>query len=121
MSVKVINGQAIPNMPWQDKPADCNEVIWRDNRNPIIPRNLLPTSNSIFNSAVVPFEGKFAGVFRVDDKERNMALHAGFSEDGIHWNINPTRIMFEQAEKSTEEVNQWGYGYDPRVCFIEDR
>ena len=73
MSVKVINGQAIPNMPWQDKPADCNEVIWRDNRNPIIPRNLLPTSNSIFNSAVVPFEGKFAGVFRVDDKERNMA------------------------------------------------
>ena len=30
MSVKVINGQAIPNMPWQDKPADCNEVIWRD-------------------------------------------------------------------------------------------
>ena len=121
MSVKVINGQAIPKMPWQDKPADCNEVIWRDNRNPIIPRNLLPTSNSIFNSAVVPFEGKFAGVFRVDDKERNMALHAGFSEDGIHWNINPTRIMFEQAEKSTEEVNQWGYGYDPRVCFIEDR
>ena len=97
-----------------------DEVIWRDNRNPIIPRNLLPTSNSIFNSAVVPFEGKFAGVFRVDDKERNMALHAGFSEDGIHWNINPTRIMFEQAEKSTEEVNQWGYGYDPRVCFIED-
>ena len=60
MSVKVINGQAIPNMPWQDKPADCNEVIWRDNRNPIIPRNLLPTSNSIFNSAVVPFEGKFS-------------------------------------------------------------
>ena len=60
MSVKVINGQSIPNMPWQDKPVDCNEVIWRDNRNPIIPRNLLPTSNSIFNSAVVPFEGKFA-------------------------------------------------------------
>ena len=32
MSVKVINGQAIPNMPWQDKPADCNEVIWRDKK-----------------------------------------------------------------------------------------
>ena len=61
MSVKILNGQSIPNMPWQDKPADCNEVIWRHTDNPIIPRNQLPTSNSIFNSAVVPFEGKFAG------------------------------------------------------------
>ena len=52
MSVKVINGQAIPNMPWQDKPADCNEVIWRDNRNPIIPRNLLPQCGSSFRGQV---------------------------------------------------------------------
>ena len=121
MNVKVINGQSIPNMPWQDKPADCKEVIWRYDANPVIPRDLLPTSNSIFNSAVVTFEGKFAGVFRVDDKERNMALHAGFSDDGINWNINPERIQFVQADSSTEEVNTWGYGYDPRVCFIEDR
>ena len=110
MKVQIINGQSIPNIPWQDKPANCNDVIWRYNANPIIPRNLLPTSNSIFNSAVVTFEGKFAGVFRVDDKVRNMELHAGFSEDGIHWNINPDRIVFEQADKATEEVNQWGYG-----------
>ena len=55
MNVKVINGQSIPNMPWQDKPADCKEVIWRYDANPVIPRDLLPTSNSIFNSAVVTF------------------------------------------------------------------
>ena len=26
---KVINGKSIPNMPWQDKPVDCDEVFWR--------------------------------------------------------------------------------------------
>jgi beta-1,4-mannooligosaccharide/beta-1,4-mannosyl-N-acetylglucosamine phosphorylase len=124
MKTQIINGVSLPNIPWQDKPADCKDVIWRYDANPIIPRDQLPTSNSIFNSAVVPFEserGKFAGVFRVDDKCRNMELHAGFSKDGIHWDIEPDRIVFEQADKSTEEANQWGYGYDPRVCFIEDR
>ena len=89
MSLEIF-GQSIPNMPWQDRPEGCKDVIWRYNANPIIPRDLLPTSNSIFNSAVVPFEsdkGHFAGVFRVDDKERNMAIHAGFSEDGIHLSL----------------------------------
>ena len=57
MSVKVINGQSIPNMPWQDRPAGCNDPLWRYSANPVIPRDLLPDSNSIFNSAVVPFEG----------------------------------------------------------------
>ena len=91
MSLEII-GSSIPNIPWQDRPEGCKDVVWRYNANPIIPRDLLPTSNSIFNSAVVPFEDgnghHFAGVFRVDDKERNMAIHAGFSVDGIHWEIN---------------------------------
>ena len=109
MKTQIITGVSRPNIPWQDKPADCKDVIWRYDANPIIPRDQLPTSNSIFNSAVVPFEserGKFAGVFRVDDKCRNMELHAGFSKDGIHWDIEPDRIVFEQADKSTEEANQ---------------
>ena len=72
MNVKILNEKSIPNLPWQDRPADCQDVIWRYKANPIIKRNILPTSNSVFNSAVVPFEGGFAGVFRVDDKERNM-------------------------------------------------
>ena len=57
-------------------------MLWRYSDNPIIPRNATPTSNSIFNSAAVPFEGKFAGVFRVDDTRRIMNLHTGRSEDG---------------------------------------
>ena len=95
MNVKIFNQPSLPNIPWQDKPQGCKDVIWRYEANPVIPRDLLPTSNSIFNSAVVPFEVgdyKFAGVFRVDDKERNMAIHAGFSKDGIHWDINDKKV-----------------------------
>ena len=57
-----IIGNALPNIPWQDKPQGYDKPVWRYDHNPIIPRDLIPTSNSIFNSAVVPFEGKFAGV-----------------------------------------------------------
>ena len=60
----------------------------------MIPRDLIPTSNSIFNSAVVPFEGGFAGVFRCDDWTRRMELHTGFSDDGLHWDIDPEPLEF---------------------------
>ena len=103
MNVKILNEKSIPNLPWQDRPADCQDVIWRYKANPIIKRNILPTSNSVFNSAVVPFEGGFAGVFRVDDKERNMQLHAGFSKDGMNWDIQQERIQFETDIPRSEE------------------
>ena len=67
-----------------DRPAR-SDVLWRSSRNPIIPRDLLPRSNSIFNSAVVPFGDGFAGVFRVDDRPRTMNIHAGRSADGMRW------------------------------------
>ena len=118
MKVQVINGTPIPNMPWQEKPAACKDVIWRYAQNPVIRRDHLEMSNSIFNSAVVPFEGGFAGVFRVDDKARNMELHAGFSKDGLHWDISEKRIEFVKTDPTIQDFQ---YGYDPRVCWIEDR
>jgi beta-1,4-mannooligosaccharide/beta-1,4-mannosyl-N-acetylglucosamine phosphorylase len=59
---------SLSKIPWQERPNDNCDVVWRYSANPIIPRNLIPSSNSIFNSAVVPFEDKFAGVFRCDKK-----------------------------------------------------
>lgn len=114
MSSIKIQGNNLPNMPWQDRPAGCNDPLWRYSANPVIPRDLLPDSNSIFNSAVVPFEGGFAGVFRCDDKNRRMTLHAGFSKDGFKWDINPETIKFEGADP---EIGEWVYGYDPRVAI----
>ena len=114
----VIKGENLPNIPWEDRPQGCNEPVWRYSKNPVIPRNLTPTSNSIFNSAVVPFEKKFAGVFRCDDKARHMNIHAGFSEDGFNWKINPEPIKWHSDEP---EVLKSSYKYDPRVAWIEDR
>lgn len=109
------------NIPWEDRPEGSNEVLWRYSCNPVIPRNLLSTSNSIFNSAVVPFEkGKyhFAGVFRCDDTNRRMRLHVGFSVDGFKWDISEEDIKLVGADP---EVAEWVYGYDPRVCRIDDK
>lgn len=108
-------------MPWEPRPAGSKEVMWRYSANPVIPRNLLPTSNSIFNSAVVPFgsgDKRFAGVFRCDDTNRRMRLHAGFSADGINWRINEEDIRLVGANP---EIAAWEYGYDPRVTKIDDR
>lgn len=113
-----ITGEELPNIPWQEKPEGCHDVVWRYSGNPIIERDAIPSSNSIFNSAVVPFEGKFAGVFRCDSRSRSMDIFAGFSENGIHWDIEETPIIFEGAD---EEILKREYRYDPRVCFIEDR
>jgi beta-1,4-mannooligosaccharide/beta-1,4-mannosyl-N-acetylglucosamine phosphorylase len=108
----------LSNMPWEERPEGCRDVMWRCSANPIITRDLLPTSNSIFNSAVVPFDGKFAGVFRCDDTNRRMVLHVGFSDNGVDWHINPEPLRFISDD---EEIGTWVYGYDPRVTWIEDR
>ena len=71
--LKII-GEPLPDMPWEDRPADCKDVIWRYSNNPVIPRDIIPTSNSVFNSAVVPFKGGYAGVFRCDDTNRSSSI-----------------------------------------------
>lgn len=113
-----ILGAALPKIPWQDRPAGSSDVVWRYDANPIIPRDAIPTSNSIFNSAVVPFKDGFAGVFRCDDKRRVMDIHRGFSDDGYHWKLDPATLTFEGKDS---EVTRFEYRYDPRVCWLEDR
>lgn len=115
---RTIIGSALPNVPWEDRPAGSPDVVWRYSLNPIIPRDATPTSNSIFNSAVVPFEGKFAGVFRCDDRRRIMDIHSGFSDDGVHWRISPDPIEWRCDDP---EIAAFVHRYDPRVCWLEDR
>lgn len=117
MSTKIV-GQPMPNMPWEERPAGSKDVMWRYSQNPVIGRYATPHSNSIFNSAVVPFKDGFAGVFRVDDKNRRMRLHAGFSKDGFNWDIRPEKIEFTC---DITEVGEWVYGYDPRVVEIDGK
>jgi beta-1,4-mannooligosaccharide/beta-1,4-mannosyl-N-acetylglucosamine phosphorylase len=98
-------------IPWEDPSPTCTRPLWRYAANPVIPRDLLPTSNSIFNSAVVRFGDGFAGVFRCDDWTRRMQLHFGRSADGLEWQIEPDPIPLQP----------FVYGYDPRVVRIDDR
>lgn len=109
---------SLPNIPWEERPADSSEVVWRYSANPIIPRNLIPSSNSIFNSAVVPFNGAFAGVFRCDNRKREMNIHCGFSPDGIHWKLDDQPIEWQTGDP---ELALFEHRYDPRVTWLEDR
>jgi len=104
--------------PWEPRPPASDEIVWRYSANPIIPRHLFPAANSIFNSAVVPFQDRFAGVFRCDDRKRQMNLHRGFSPDGIHWQIDPTPIEWHFSDP---ELSRFEHRYDPRVVWLEDR
>ena len=106
------------SIPWEERPEGCTEVMWRYSHNPVIDRYHIPTSNSIFNSAVVPFGDGFAGVFRCDNKAVQMNIFAGFSKDGINWEINHEPICFKAG--NTEMIES-EYKYDPRVTWIEDR
>jgi len=52
------------------------------------------------------------------DTNRRMRLHVGFSKDAIHWDIKETKLEFVCDD---QEIGNFVYAYDPRVCFIEDR
>lgn len=105
-------------IPWEDKPSDSNDILWRSVSNPIIGRYDIPSSNSIFNSAVIKYKDGFAGVFRCDDKNVRMNIHAGFSEDGINWKINHEPISMKAGNS---DLLHSDYKYDPRVTQIGDR
>ena len=113
-----IIGDALPTIPWQDRPAGSSEVVWRYSANPVIPRDLFPGANSIFNSAVVPFRGEFAGVFRADSTCRNMRIHNGRSKNGFTFEIDPEPITWVCNDL---EIGHFVEAYDPRVVRIDDR
>ena len=117
-----LEAEASPAIPWEDRPDGEAGPLWRSSRNPIIARDHLPRSNSIFNSAVVRFRDGYAGVFRVDDRRRTMNVHAGRSSDGVSWEIDEQPISFVPADDRVRDVQQdFIHAYDPRVTWLEDR
>ena len=106
---KTILGDDLSIIPWEDKPKDCRDVVWRYSKNPVIPRDLIPCANSIFNSAVVTYKDGFAGVFRVDDTSRNMRIHNGRSKDGFNFEIDPEPINWVC---DNDEISEFIESYD---------
>ena len=115
-NVKLIT-ENLPNIPWQNKPEGTDSPLWRYTKNPIIGRNPVKGVARIFNSAVVPYEGSFIGVFRGEQKNGIPYIYLGKSKDGIHWNFEENKINFVD-----ENGNSFmpPYAYDPRLVKIED-
>ena len=112
-----IIGPELKNMPWEDRPEGHFMPVWRYSGNPIIGRHATKRSNSVFNSAVIPFGDGYAGVFRCDNRAVQMDIYVGFSKDGINWEISDDPIVFEGDPVVTEKV----YRYDPRVCLLDGK
>ncbi len=112
-----IPGPAVPNLPWEPRPAASTEQVWRYSRNPIIDRYPIPCAYSIYNSAVLPFEDRFVGVFRTEYKTRMPYLHVGWSKDGLKWDIAHDKIQFQGA---APEIAAMEYAYDPRLTKVGD-
>lgn len=107
----------LPNIPWQEKPQGQTLPLWRYTENPVIARNPIPRVARIFNSAVVPYEGSYIGVFRGEQTNGIPYIYLGRSADGIHWDFDREKISF---------VNEKGepfmppYAYDPRLVKVDD-
>ncbi len=96
----------------------ANETVFqRYAGNPIITSRAVPRANSIHNSAVVKFGKRYAGVFRVDEQDFSYVLHAGFSDDGLHWDIDPKPIKMKSPNP---EVKVSEHSYDPRITRLGD-
>ncbi len=114
---QTIIGNDLPNMPWQERPAGCSDIIWRYDHNPVIGRKPLKCAGRIFNSAILPYQNEFIGVFRADHINGYPNLHLGHSPDAIHWQISEEIINFQNEDGSPAKPIL--YGYDPRLVKIE--
>jgi len=96
----------------------ANEAVFtRYEGNPIVTPEAVPNANTIFNSAVLPFGGRYVGVFRVDMNDGGPQLHLGWSDDALAWSINADPISFASPDPEVKFL----YGYDPRVAEIEGK
>lgn len=119
MSKYQIIAPAVPNMPWQDKPKDEQLAgpLWRYTENPIIDRNPIPGVARIFNSAVMPYQGAFVGVFRGEQTNGIPHIYLGHSRDAIHWDFEQEKIPFVDAQGNPFIS---AYAYDPRLVKVEE-
>ena len=122
MSNLKIVGPALPDMPWEERPVGSKEIMWRYSANPIIGRDALSTSNSIFNSAVIPFkkgEYNYAGVFRCDDTNPDECMLRVTAKAKSE--AEAEEMLRGAIEEVMPVIGEWVYGYDPRVTKIGDR
>ena len=117
-TVQFTGGGSLPNIPWQEKPEGLKGApVWRYSENPVIGRNPVEGVTRIFNSALIPYAGKYVGVFRGEQVNGVPYIYLGHSDDGIRWSFEPEKIHFvNEAGEPYDPV----YAYDPRLVKVED-
>jgi len=112
-----IKSSPLPNIPWQTKPKNCSAPVWRYSENPIIKRNPMPNVARIFNSAVIPYNDEFIGVFRGEQRDGISHIYLGHSKDAVNWEYDTEKIPFTDENGSSFMPH---YAYDPRIVMIDD-
>ena len=94
-----------------------SDIVTRYPGNPIITPAMIPGANAVFNSSVVQFEGRYAAILRVESRQGYQTMRLAWSDDGIHFDIDPDPILAPKEEPflTYEEAI-----YDPRITRIED-
>lgn len=115
--VKIISGGSLPNMPWQEPDKDCNTPVWRYNENPIINRNPVENVARIFNSAVVPYEDAYIGVFREVNRTTEFRIFI-LAEVKMVFIGTSTRIRYPLWMENGNDFAP-RYAYDPRLVEVE--
>jgi len=113
----VLISDPIENMPWEPKPANCKGIVWRHTTNPIVDVNPFPKARSVYNSCVIPWKGKFIGIFRADWHCMTPYLHFGISQDALNWTFDEEPLSFICPDPALGKIH---FAYDPRICKIED-
>lgn len=114
--IKIIS-PPLPDMPWCDKPIGYTLPMWRHPENPIIRRNPIPDVARIFNSAVIPYEDGYVGVFRGEQRDGVPHIYFGTSADALNWSFCEEKIKFIDENGTPLQPI---YAYDPRLIKVED-
>ncbi len=113
------------------------KCLMRNPGNPVLSSSDLPYASSlVFNAGITKFNGKYVMVFRNDVAETGASgtyrfvdtnLGLAFSDDGIHWDVQPQpcfsmeawdSVITMQDKPARAEVRRL---YDPRLTVIDGR
>lgn len=115
--VPVIGGDSLPDMPWQERTPGTNHPCGGIEETPSSNGTPCPIPIAFSTAPPFPSGADSPGCSVATTPGRVPWLHAGFSQDGIHWNIEPRPIRFIDGPADLA----FEYAYDPRVCKLEDR
>lgn len=93
------------------------ELLQRHPANPILrPEDLPFLCNAIYNPGAVKVGDRYLLVPRVEDGRRDNRLHLAWSDDGVHFAVEPKPIPLPPLPAG--ELSEY-HLYDPRVTFLE--